>query len=65
MMQGGISVSEMSRTFNFGIGFVLIVGSENASTVLDELRQAGEPLAAVIGSVVNRNTGTHPSVLCK
>ena len=59
LIQGGISTVEMSRTFNCGIGFVLIASGENASSVVDQLRQAGEPSAAVIGSVINLNTGVH------
>jgi len=64
LIQGGISTSEMSRTFNCGIGFVLITSSENASTVVDQLRGAAEPSAAVIGSVVNVTAGVLPTLSC-
>jgi len=56
-MQGGVSASEMSRTFNCGIGFVLIVDKQHVSSVLDQLREAGEPGAVVIGSVISPATG--------
>ena len=51
----------MSRTFNCGIGFVLITSSQNVSAVLGQLREAGESHAAVIGSVVSLNTGVYPT----
>jgi len=59
LAQGRISTSEMSQTFNCGIGFILVTGSKYASTVVDSLREAGEPHAAVIGSVVHLNTGMY------
>lgn len=46
-----VSDDEMLRTFNCGIGFVMIVANENVRTVLKHLN--GEN-ASVIGSVVNR-----------
>jgi phosphoribosylaminoimidazole synthetase len=39
---GGISDHEMRRTFNCGIGFILIVAPENAEDVLAALLEAGE-----------------------
>ncbi len=50
---GGISDAEMRRTFNMGIGFVLIVPESNAEGVTEAL---GEP-APVIGRVVLRGDG--------
>jgi len=46
----------MSRTFNCGIGFVLITSNQNVSAVLGLLREA-----AVIGSVVSLNRGVYPT----
>jgi len=55
----------MIRTFNCGLGFVLVTSADNASAVLSQLHRAGEPLAAVVGSVVSLNTGMyHPAILC-
>jgi len=51
----------MSRTFNCGIGFVLITSSQNVPAVLGQLHEAGESHAAVIGSVVSLNTGVYPT----
>ena len=39
---GGISQGEMLRTFNCGVGMVLIVPSSQLGDVLDSLRKAGE-----------------------
>ncbi|MGQ3016786.1 phosphoribosylformylglycinamidine cyclo-ligase [Phenylobacterium sp.] len=39
---GGVAQEEMRRTFNCGLGMVLIVGAEQAPSVLDALLAAGE-----------------------
>lgn len=47
---GNVPSSEMYRTFNMGIGFVLIVAREVAGAVVQRLQQSGEN-AAVIGEI--------------
>ena len=47
---GGISDHELRRTFNCGIGFILIVSPENAEPVLEALLNAGE-VAFVCGQL--------------
>ena len=47
---GGISGHEMRRTFNCGVGFILIVSPENAEPVLAALLNAGE-VAFVCGQL--------------
>ena len=47
---GGISDHEMRRTFNCGVGFILIVSPENAEPVLTALLNAGE-VAFVCGQL--------------
>jgi phosphoribosylaminoimidazole synthetase len=39
---GGVAQEEMRRTFNCGLGMVLIVGAEEAPIVLDALLASGE-----------------------
>lgn len=39
---GGIAQSEMDRTFNCGVGFVLVVAADQAQRALAELRAQGE-----------------------
>ena len=39
---GGVSEHEMRRTFNCGVGFVLVVAAQNAEPVLAALLNAGE-----------------------
>ena len=39
---GGLDPEEMTRTFNCGIGLVLVVAPERAETLAEMLRQAGE-----------------------
>jgi phosphoribosylformylglycinamidine cyclo-ligase len=39
---GGIEAHEMRRTFNCGVGFILIVGPEHVEDVLAGLLEAGE-----------------------
>jgi len=48
---GNVPPDEMYRTFNMGIGMVLMVSPYYADSVLEQLRQAGEA-AVVIGGVV-------------
>ena len=48
--QGRIEPEEMARTFNCGIGMVLVVGADRAPEVLRELADVGE-MAWVIGAI--------------
>jgi phosphoribosylformylglycinamidine cyclo-ligase len=48
---GGISDHELRRTFNCGVGFILIVSPENVEAVLEGLLEAGEA-AFVCGQLV-------------
>jgi len=51
--EGEISDGEMYRTFNMGIGMVLIVSSSDASKVMDELKMANYD-SYLIGKVIKR-----------
>ncbi|WP_338115873.1 phosphoribosylformylglycinamidine cyclo-ligase [Thiocystis violacea] len=48
--QGGISRSEMLRTFNCGVGMVVCVAPQDAETALNRLREGGED-AWVLGRI--------------
>ena len=48
---GNIADLEMLRTFNMGMGFLIIVSEEETEKALDALRQTGEE-HALIGQVV-------------
>lgn len=39
---GGVETAEMYRTFNMGIGFVLIVRAEEEEQAITVLKQSGE-----------------------
>ncbi len=51
---GAVSSNEMYRTFNCGIGMVVVVAETDAQTVIDTLFNSGEK-AQVIGSVIASN----------
>ncbi len=48
---GNVADTEMYRTFNMGIGMVLVVAREDALQIVEQLRASGER-AAVIGEVL-------------
>ncbi len=48
---GNVPDDDMLRTFNMGIGLILVVGADDSESVLRELRGAGEQGATVIGTV--------------
>ncbi len=52
--KGGISDSEMMRTFNNGLGLIAIVPEDAVSDVLNRLRGMGEEGAVVVGEIVAR-----------
>ena len=54
-LKGNVSHEEMARTFNCGIGGVLIVSKTHTQELVDRLTRAGEK-ASVIG-VVEKRTG--------
>ncbi len=54
--EGGISTEEMLRTFNCGIGLVLVVGRHHKEKLVERLRVLGER-AVVIGTVERGRKG--------
>ncbi len=45
--QGGVAPQEMARTFNCGIGMVLVTSADNAAEATRILREAGETVFAI------------------
>ena len=54
--QGNIAAAEMARTFNCGIGMVLVVDEDDASSVIADLEAAGET-AFRIGAIIDGDKG--------
>jgi len=54
---GDVPASEMYRTFNMGIGMVLVVEAERAQETLASLEAAGEQGAVVIGALAAGEKG--------
>ncbi len=55
-MQGGVSDKEMYRTFNMGIGFILVVSKTDVIKIIKKLHSLGEK-AFVIGHIEKGCTG--------
>ncbi|KAH9937224.1 aminoimidazole ribonucleotide synthetase [Fomitopsis serialis] len=58
MQHGGVAPLEMARTFNNGVGMVLIVDGQNVDAVIRLLRDAGERDVYRIGAVTT-GSGVH------
>jgi len=56
---GDIPRDDMLRTFNMGIGLIIVTGRDHAEALIDELAARGEHDARVIGEIV---PGEPPSV---
>lgn len=60
--QGNVEDSEMYRTFNNGIGMVVVVSAEQADTALSLLHGLGEE-ASLIGQIEDRSTDEESVVI--
>jgi phosphoribosylformylglycinamidine cyclo-ligase len=56
-VRGGITASEMFRTFNMGIGLIVAIPAGSGSRALSVLHEAGEPGAVAIGEIVTGDRG--------
>jgi phosphoribosylaminoimidazole (AIR) synthetase len=52
----------MLRTFNMGIGLILVVSPNDADDVIGALRGGGESGARVIGTIASASAGEPPAV---
>lgn len=55
-LAGNVEESEMLRTFNCGVGMIVLVSAEDQAAALDQLTQAGES-PVVIGKIIAGETG--------
>ena len=53
---GRVPADEMRRTFNMGVGMILVVGPERADAALEELAARGGREARIIGEIVEADT---------
>ena len=58
---GGVEAKEMLRTFNCGVGMIVVVSAENAEKVTDALTAEGETVFA-LGRMVARAEGEHGTI---
>ena len=56
--EGNISQSEMYRTFNCGVGFVIVLPKDKAEAAIQTLNEAGET-AWQIGEMVKRSSNNN------
>lgn len=61
-MKGGLSVDDLGRTFNCGIGMVVVCAAKNADALVKTLRDAGET-PRVIGGIVAAAGGAEQVLL--
>jgi phosphoribosylformylglycinamidine cyclo-ligase len=60
--EGAVAREDMLRTFNMGVGLVLVVAPGDADEVIGALRGAGEPAARVIGAIAHSVAASPPRV---
>jgi phosphoribosylformylglycinamidine cyclo-ligase len=56
--QGNVEAQEMFRTFNCGVGMVVIVAARNADTAIKHLQSVGETVSR-IGVIRARHGSEH------
>jgi phosphoribosylformylglycinamidine cyclo-ligase len=54
---GNVPADDMLRTFNMGIGLIVVCAPEHAAQVMDDLAQHGDPGARVIGTIQDGRRG--------
>jgi len=56
---GRVPIDDMLRTFNMGVGLILVVAAADADSVLGALAESGEPAARVIGRIAPGEPRVH------
>ncbi len=59
--EGGVGEAEMLRTFNCGVGMIVVVSAENATKVTEVLTAEGETVFP-LGRMVAREEGAHGTI---
>jgi phosphoribosylformylglycinamidine cyclo-ligase len=54
---GSVPADDMLRTFNMGIGLIVVCASEHAAQLMDDLARHGEPGARLIGAIQDGRRG--------
>jgi len=54
---GNVPADDMLRTFNMGIGLIVVCAPEHAAPVLGDLARQGDPGAHVIGTIHDGRRG--------
>ncbi len=62
LREAGVSDAEMARTFNLGLGYLVVVPQENSDRALDMLRSSGSD-ARVVGRITQRDGSSRESRL--
>jgi phosphoribosylformylglycinamidine cyclo-ligase len=58
---GDVPSEDMLRTFNMGIGLIVVCGAADERRLLDLLAAEGEPSARRIGEIRSGGSGVHYS----
>ena len=56
---GDVPDADMLRTFNMGIGLIIVCSEPEAASIIDDLASAGEPGALRIGTIGEGSEGVH------
>lgn len=59
----GVPMNEMTRTYNCGIGMVVVVEHDQANHIIELLKQNGESNPVIIGELHDKSDFTQPSVV--
>jgi phosphoribosylformylglycinamidine cyclo-ligase len=54
---GNVPADDMLRTFNMGIGLIVVCAPEHAAQVMDDLAQHGDSGARLIGTIQDGRRG--------